>query len=97
MNLLPDIIDEQRSAELHRNAKDILAANGSDEAAQIHVNAYQMAQTTACMLDDAFQKLCDRQKGGTAAAAAVIRSRDYQTQLAAHHLDMLDRLTGTGA
>ena len=90
-HIVPEIIDEQRVAELLAHAGDIIEPRQSDPAAAIHIHGYEMAMQTHDLLQEVFMGLCTRALGNTAKAARVVRTRDYQSQLAAHHLDMLDR------
>lgn len=86
---VPDIIDEQRVLELLCNQGEIIERCQSDEAAQIHVNAADMAGDLVDYLESVHARA---QAVGMAGADHLALLADYARQLNAHHLDYLDRL-----
>jgi hypothetical protein len=95
---IPDIIDDCRACDLLARDTDILATvPAGDQAAQIHVNAYHMAIR---MLDIARARRADlvnRMLEDTDDGIEALGDINRAEQLAAHHLDMLDRLGGRPA
>jgi hypothetical protein len=86
---IPDIIDDQRLTELLFDQGEIIERIQHDEAAAIHIHAYEMGSDIIDYLDSVAERATAIDLAG---AKHLIRLADYARQLTAHHLDYLDRL-----
>jgi hypothetical protein len=89
-----ELIDEQDAARLLERAAEIIArANDrADPAASIHISGYHISEQLNRYLRDAYAEAAASRREDTPAGQSLLQFIDWTDQLAAHHLDFLDRL-----
>lgn len=93
MNSIPEIIEELRVAQLLENATEIIERHETDPANQIHISAYHMAREMNLYFRQTYAQLATTKSEHGNHGQNLLTLIDQSDQLAAHHLDMLDRLT----
>lgn len=94
---IPDIIDDQRLCELLPRAEAIIAEHSADPANQTHINGYRLADRMREIAKARRHEFVTRVMEDTPDGLEALRDINRAEQLAAHHLDMLDRLGGRPA